>query len=80
MDITTYSGFRQNMKAFPDAVVASHKPLFITRKQGDDLVVLSKDDYTSSQETLYLLSNPNNSRRLCESISRQLEKGALIES
>lgn len=78
MDITTYSGFRQNMKAFLDAVVKSHKPLFITRKQGEDLVVLSKEDYTSLQETLYLLSNPNNSRRLRESI-HQYEQGKVSE-
>jgi antitoxin YefM len=76
MDIATYSDFRQNMKSFLDAVVKTHKPLFITRKQGEELVVMSKEDYTSLQETLYLLSNPNNSKRLKESID-QYEKGKL---
>lgn len=76
MEIATFSDFRQNMKTFLDAVVKTHKPLFITRKQGDELVVMSKEDYTSLQETLYLLSSPNNAKRLKESIA-QYEKGKL---
>lgn len=74
MDIANYSEFRQNMKAYLDAVVEEHKPLYITRKMGEEVVVLSKEDYSSLQETLYLLSSPKNASRLRESI-KQVEKG-----
>jgi len=74
MDIANYSEFRQNMKAYLDAVVEEHKPLYITRKMGEEVVVMSKEDYSSLQETLYLLSSPKNASRLRESI-KQVEKG-----
>ena len=70
MEIASYSEFRQHMKSFLDAVVKTHKPLFITRKHGEELVVISKEDYTSMEETLYLMSNPKNAERLIESIAQ----------
>ena len=78
MEIASYSEFRQHMKSFLDAVIKTHKPLFITRKHGEELVVMSKEDYTSMEETLYLLSSPKNAERLMESIS-QFQAGQTIE-
>jgi len=43
MEIASYSEFRQHMKSFLDAVIKTHKPLFITRKHGEELVVMSKE-------------------------------------
>lgn len=74
MEITTYSNFRQNMKAFLDKVLSSHDPLFISRSRGDDVVVLSKSDYESMQETIYLLSSQKNAERLAKGIE-EFEKG-----
>ncbi len=59
MQITTYSNFRQNLKVFLDNVFVNHDPLFVTRTNGEDVVVLSKTDYESLTETLHLLGNPN---------------------
>jgi antitoxin YefM len=39
---------------------------------------MSKEDYTSMEETLYLLSSPKNAERLMESIS-QFQTGHTIE-
>jgi len=78
MEIASYSEFRQHMKSFLDAVLKTRNPLFITRKHGEDLVVISKDEYTSLQETLYLLSSPKNAQRLNESI-KQYERGKTTE-
>ena len=78
MEIASYSEFRQHMKSFLDAVVKTHKPLFITRKHGEELVVISKEDYTSMEETLFLMSNPKNAERLIESIA-QFQAGQTIE-
>lgn len=74
MDITTYSQFRQNLKAFLDKVVINHSPLFVTRTTGEEVVVLSKSDYESMQETFYLLKSPANATRLFKGIS-EYEKG-----
>ena len=78
MQIASYSEFRQHMKSFLDAVIKTHKPLFITRKHGEELVVMSKEDYTSMEETLYLLSSPKNAERLMESIA-QFQEGKTVE-
>ncbi len=74
MEITTYSNFRQNLKAFMDKVFQSKSPLFVTRSNGEDIVVLSKEDYDGIQETLHLLSSPKNAQRLKESIE-EFENG-----
>jgi antitoxin YefM len=78
MQITTYSNFRQNLKLFLDKVFVNHDPLFVTRTNGEDVVVLSKTDYESMMETLHLLGNPNNAKRLIDSI-KELENGKGIQ-
>lgn len=74
MEITTYTNFRQNLKSFLDKVFADHSPLFVTRSNGEDVVVLSKSDYESMQETFHLLKSPNNAVRLLKGIA-EYEKG-----
>lgn len=69
MEITTYSAFRQNLKTFLDKVLLEHSPLVVTRANGDDVVVLSKADYESMQETFYLLGSPKNADRLLKGIA-----------
>ncbi len=69
MEITTYSNFCQNPKAFMDAVFISRLPLYVTRANGEDVVVISKADYEGLQETLYLLSSPKNAERLAKGIT-----------
>jgi len=83
MEITTYTSFRQNLKSFLDNVFSNHNPLFVTRTKGEDVVVLSKSDYESMQETLHLLSSSKNANRLLKGI-KEYENGggkekALIE-
>ena len=68
MEITTYSNFRQNLKSFLDRVFVDHNPLFVTRSNGEDVVVLSKTDYESLKETLHLLGSPRNADRLIKGI------------
>src|SRR6201986_2561596 len=74
MEITTYTSFRKQLKSYLDKVKASHTPLFVTRANGDDVVVISKSDYESMEETFYLLKNPNNAARLLKGIE-DYEKG-----
>jgi antitoxin YefM len=74
MEITTYTTFRQHLKSFLDKVLADHSPLYVTRSNGEDVVVLSKADYESMQETFYLLRSPNNALRLLKGIE-EYERG-----
>jgi len=74
MEITTYSNFRQNLKGFMELVLNTRAPLFVTRARGEDIVVLSKSDYESMEETLYLLGNPTNAERLFRGI-KEFEEG-----
>ena len=78
MQITTYSNFRQNLKVFLDNVFINHDPLFVTRTNGEDVVVLSKTDYESLTETLHLLGNPINAKRLMDSI-KEFEEGKGVQ-
>ena len=68
MQIATYTAFRQQLKSYLDRVRNSHTPLYVTSANGEDVVVLSKSDYESMEETFYLLKSPNNASRLLKSI------------
>lgn len=74
MEITSYSNFRQNLKSYLDKVLKEPAPLFVTRTNGEDVVVLSKVDYESMQETFHLLKSPTNAARLLKGIE-EYEKG-----
>lgn len=75
MEVTSYSNFRQNLKHFLDQVIGKHIPLFVTRTNAEDVVVMSKTDYDSMQETFYLLRSPENARRLLERIEEYKKGG-----
>ncbi|HTI58888.1 type II toxin-antitoxin system prevent-host-death family antitoxin [Mucilaginibacter sp.] len=72
--ITTYTDFRQKLRTYLDKVRDNHTPLFVTSANGEDVVVLSKSDYESMEETFYLLKSPANAIRLLKGIE-DYEKG-----
>lgn len=49
--------FRANLKHYVDNAVDNHEPLTVSRKNGEDFVVMSLEDYQREQETLYVLNN-----------------------
>ena len=61
-----------------DAVFTSRAPLFVTRSNGEDVVVMTKADYESMQETLHLLSSPKNVERLAKGIAEFEQGGGTI--
>ena len=56
MDAVSYSDLRQNLKTYMDRVFHDHEPLIITRKNDENLVLISIEEYSSLMETNYLLS------------------------
>jgi antitoxin YefM len=67
----SYSDVRKSLKNYLDQVCIEHTPLLITRRNGENVMILSEDDYLSLEETAYLSRSPKNLRRLLESLSRK---------
>lgn len=57
MNTISVNKFRDNLKNFVEQVVNDHNPLKVTRRNGDDFIVLSAEDWEREQETLYVLQN-----------------------
>ena len=55
MDSVSVNKFRDNLKSFVELVVTRHLPLKVTRRSGEDFVVVSAEDWEREQETLYVL-------------------------
>ena len=70
MTATTYTNLKQNLKTYLDNVVINNEPLIITRKNNDDVVLISVNEYNSLVETNYLLSNEANAGHLIKSIEQ----------
>jgi antitoxin YefM len=66
----SYSQMRKGLKGFLDQVCVEHSPLLITRRKGDNVMLLSEDDYRSLEETAYLSRSPRNLERLLEALNR----------
>jgi antitoxin YefM len=67
---TTYSALRQNLASVLQKVVDDRLPCIVSRRGHDDVVILPREDWEGMEETLYLLSNPENARQLEESIAQ----------
>ncbi len=75
MDSVSVNKFRDNLKNLVEQVVSEHVPLKVTRRGGDDFVVVSADDWEREQETLFVLQNNDLMRQIADSL-RTHEKGA----
>jgi antitoxin YefM len=81
MSSTTVKHAKEQLEKWQVAL-ADGEPVIVTTDEGEQGVVmtlkffleLSKEDLSSWQETLYLLSNPANAKHLLESIA-EIEKG-----
>lgn len=65
MNVTkTYSEVRKHLKKRFDQVCSDHVPLLVTRKSGENVVVISEDDFRALHETAYLCQSSKNLSRL----------------
>jgi antitoxin YefM len=78
MKTISYSELREKLKTELDMVAEDHIPLIVKRKRGNDMVIMSLEDYNSYMETINLLSSPSNAEHLFKSI-KQAEKGKTVD-
>ena len=74
MIAVNYSNARDNFKKFCDAAVHDFETIIVTRKQGENVVIMSEAEYNNLMENLYVRSNKEDYQRLLKSID-QLKKG-----
>jgi antitoxin YefM len=74
MDVLNYSDTRAKLKEVMDRVTQDRAPVLITRQKGEAVVIVSLADWNAMEETVHLLSNPANARRLRRAV-RQLDAG-----
>lgn len=69
MESVSVNQFRDSLKRFVEQVIRDHTPLRVTRRSGEDFVVISAEDWEREQETLYVLQNSS----LMEQIAHSLQ-------
>ena len=70
MNAITYTDLRRNMKTYMDKVTQDCDSLIVTRKNQENVVLLSIAEYNGLMETNYLLSNDANAEHLKKSITQ----------
>ena len=76
MNSISVNKFRDNLKTFVEQVSSEHEPLKVTRRNGEDFVILSADDWEREQETLYVLQNSDLMKQINTSIeTHQINSG-----
>ncbi len=68
MIVLNYSDFRKNLKENLDKIWDDAETVIVSRAHNKNVVVVSLDEYNSWQETKYLMSTPNNQKRLLDAI------------
>ena len=74
MQTVSYSEARENLKKVMDTAVADRAPILITRQRGENVVMISAEEWAGMEETLHLLSSPANAKHLLDGI-KELDAG-----
>ncbi len=69
-EITSRTEARNGFFQLLDKVVENHQVFIINRREGENVALISESDLTSLVETVYLLRNPANGRRLLDAIAQ----------
>ena len=72
-----YSDVRNNLKAICDTIINNNETVIVTRKNDENIVMMSLDEYNNLIENYYVRRSEANYRWIQESLS-QLEKGKTV--
>lgn len=78
MDAITTQQASYDLDGLIDRVIADVEPTIICNDKGNKAILISLDEFSSWQETLYLLSNPVNAKHLLASI-QSAKVGEFVE-
>lgn len=69
-----YTTLREHMKTYFDKALNEYETIIVTRKNNENIVVLSEDSYNNLIENMYVFGHKENYDWLMES-KKQLENG-----
>jgi antitoxin YefM len=78
MNAITTKQASQDLDSLINQVIADVQPTILCSDNGNKAVLISLDEFSAWQETIYLLSNPVNANRLLSSI-RSAQSGNIFE-
>ena len=78
MDAMTTQQASHDLDGLIDRVIADVQPTILCNDKGKKAVLISLDEFSAWQETLYLLSNPVNAKHLLNSI-QSAKVGKVLE-
>ena len=78
MIATNYSEVRNNLKTYCDKATKDYETIIITRKNNENVILMSEEEYNNLMENLYIRSNLKYYQKLVESI-KEVEKGNVKE-
>jgi antitoxin YefM len=78
MKVVNFSDARNRLKTVLDQVANDRDYTIISRRDADDAVVMSLDQFNSLMETVHLLKSPANAGHLAKSI-KQYQSGKTVE-
>jgi antitoxin YefM len=78
MTVVTVNEAKRTLDLLIAKVVSNAEPTIITTEAGQQIVLLSLEEFNAWQETIYLLSNPANADHLRRSIA-EAQQGKFVE-
>ena len=66
--------FRDNLKTLVEDAISRHEPLRVSRRSGQDFVVMSAQDWEREQETLHVLQNSCLLQQIADSIKTHAKR------
>ena len=76
----SYSYARQNLASVLDQAEDRQEPVFISRRDHEDIVLMPAAEFRAVEETAHLLRSPENVRRLLRALQRALDGSAEPQS
>lgn len=78
MRVINFSEARNKLKTVLDQVVNDADYTIISRRDADDAVVMSLDQFNGLMETVHLLKSPANAAHLAKSM-KQYQQGKIVQ-